>query len=78
MEMFKHKKFQAALIASLIALFGGYSTGLAESGDFAKALAFVDWMAVAAPWGAAILGQGIADFGKEKEKVKAELEALKQ
>ena len=64
--MFQHKKFQAALIASLVALLGGYSTGLAESGDFLQALARVDWTAVIVPWLVAIGAQGVADFGKEK------------
>lgn len=67
--MFEHKKFRAALLASLIALLGGYSAGLAETADFVQALMSVDWTAVVAPWIAAIVAQGVADFGKEKAKV---------
>lgn len=67
--MFEHKKFRAALVASLIALCGGYSAGLAEVGDFIQALTFVDWTAVIVPWLFAIAGQGLADLGKEKAKV---------
>lgn len=67
--MFKHKKFRAALVASLIALLGGYSAGLAESHDFIQALISVDWTAVVTPWLAAIAAQGVADWGKEKAKV---------
>lgn len=67
--MFQHKKFQAALLASLIALLGGYATGLTETGDFAQALVSVDWTAVIGPWLAAIVAQGVADLGKEKAKV---------
>lgn len=67
--MFQHKKFRAALLASLIALLGGYATGLAETGDFVQALMSVDWTAVIGPWLAAIAAQGVADFGKERAKV---------
>jgi hypothetical protein len=67
--MFQHKKFQAALLASLIALLGGYATGLAETGDFVQALMSVDWTATIAPWLAAIAAQGVADFGKEKAAI---------
>lgn len=67
--MFQHKKFRAALVASLVALTGGYSSGLAEVGDFVQALTFVDWTAVIVPWLFAIAGQGLADWGKEKAKV---------
>lgn len=70
--MFEHKKFRAALLASLIALLGGYASGLAESGDLIQALTRVDWTAVIAPWLFAIAGQGLADWGKEKAKVERE------
>jgi len=66
--MFKHKKFQAALVASLAALLGGYGSGLAETGDFVAALAMVPWTLVVAPWVVAIGGQGLADIGKEAAK----------
>ena len=75
--MFYHKKFKAALAASLIALFGGLSSGLAESGDFVSALIHVDWTMVITPWLVAIGAQGIADHGKEKAIIEGmELEGL--
>ena len=75
--MFYHKKFKAALVASLIVLLGGYSTGLAESSDFVAALVHVDWTGVIVPWLVAIGAQGIADHGKEKAIIEGmELEGL--
>lgn len=67
--MLQHKKFQAALVASLIAMLGGYAAGLAETGDFVQALLSVDWTAVIAPWLFAIGAQGAADIGKERAKI---------
>lgn len=68
-ELFKRKKFQAALIASLAAFLGQYAAGLATTGDYAAALATVNWDIVAAPWLVAIGAQGLADLGKEKAKL---------
>lgn len=73
--MFQHKKFQAALLASLIALFGGYASGLAKANDFVLALTYVDWTNVIIPWLFAIAGQAAADLGKEKAKIEREVDS---
>lgn len=67
--LFDSKKSRLALIGSLIALFGGLATGLAETGDLLSALIYVEWQLVITPWLLAIGAQGIADFGKEKAKI---------
>lgn len=64
--IFDHKKFRAAALASLVAFLGAYASGLSDTGDFIRALGNVDWTLVVGPWLAAIVGQGLADFGKER------------
>jgi hypothetical protein len=69
-ELFQHKKFRAALLASLAAFLGEYAAALATTyGDFWQALSLVNWTLVTAPWMVAIGAQGIADHGKERAKV---------
>ena len=70
--MLKHKKFQAALVASLTVFFGSYFSALASTGDFIEALALVEWVVVMAPWVVAIGAQGVADVGKEAAKINNE------
>lgn len=78
-ELFSHKKFKAAAISSLAAFLGEYGAALATTyGDFLQALSLVNWSLVVAPWMVAIGAQGIADHGKERERVAVEYDREKQ
>ena len=59
MDLIRSKKFQAALVALLVTIAVHYIPGLAE----------VPLEAVLTPFVAYILGQGLADLGKERAKV---------
>ncbi|MCP4415957.1 MAG: hypothetical protein GY805_05000 [Chloroflexi bacterium] len=60
MELLKSKKFQTSIIAVVVMLLG----------DVGLDLDPVALMGIVSPFIAYILGQGIADAGKEREKVK--------
>lgn len=62
MELLKSKKFQALLVGLLVLLVQQYIPGLDET----KATEVVALVV------AYIIGQGLADFGKEKAKVEAD------
>ncbi len=62
MDLLKSKKFQAAMIGLIVAIAGHYGLDLND-----QTLA-----ATLAPIVAYILGQGAADFGKEKAKIEAQ------
>lgn len=68
MDILKHKKFQAALVSSLVIFLGQYLPSMAGGGAW-QGLALVDWALVTAPIMVAIGAQGIADFGKEAKKI---------
>lgn len=74
-DLFQSKKFKATLIASLTALLGGYASGLADTGDFLKALALVDWTLVISPWFLYVGAQGVADIGKERAIAEGKIKA---
>lgn len=63
------KKFVAAFIAAAFLALGQFFPALAEHGDAVQALAAINWELVARPIYVAIGAQGIADVGKEREKV---------
>lgn len=62
MELLKSKKFQALVVGLLVLLVQQYIPGL----DEAKTTEVVALIV------AYIIGQGLADFGKEKAKVEAD------
>jgi hypothetical protein len=68
-----HKKFQAGFIVAITILLGQLLPAYAETGDIVLALAKVNWFEVSAPVMAAIGAQGLADLGKEKAKVEADV-----
>lgn len=59
-DIFKSKKFQAAVVGVLVVVLREYIPGLEG----------IDVTAVLAPIVAYILGQGVADLGKEAAKIK--------
>lgn len=59
MELLKSKKFQSAVIAVLVMI----------AGDLGLDLDPAALMAIVSPLIAYILGQGVADIGKERAKV---------
>lgn len=67
--MLQHKKFQAAIVASLLALLGGLSPAFTDGVSLVDALLTIDWNLVIAPWLVAIGAQGVADLGKERAKI---------
>lgn len=74
-KILMHKKFQAAFIASLSALFGIFGPALAEATTFWMALGMItsaEWMVILGPIMIAIGAQGWADSGKEAAKIRNE------
>ena len=71
-QILMHKKFQAAFIASLSALFGIFGPALAEATTFWIALGMItpaEWAIILGPVLVAIGAQGWADSGKEAAKI---------
>jgi len=65
MEIVKSKKFIAAILSSIIAFYGVYNGWTPDQ-----------MFAVIGPLMTYILGQGIADHGKEKAKIEHQYTAL--
>lgn len=73
-KILDHKKFQAAFLASISALFGIFGPALAESATFWIALGSIspaEWALILGPIMIAIGAQGWADSGKEAAKINA-------
>lgn len=76
-KILTHKKFQAAFMASLTALFGIFGPALAASTSLWMALGSItpsEWALILGPIMIAIGAQGWADAGKEAAKIKERLE----
>lgn len=71
-----HKKFQAAVFASLTALLGILGPALAVSATFWIALGSItsaEWVVILGPIMVAIGAQGWADSGKEAAKIRNDI-----
>lgn len=72
-QILNHKKFQAAFITAIAALFGILGPALAESSTFWIALGSItpaEWTIIIGPILVAIGAQGWADSGKEAAKIR--------
>lgn len=74
-EIFNHKKFQAGIVTTLTLLLAHLGPALEVSTTFWAAVGSIsptEWLIIIGPILTAIGVQGLADIGKEAEKVKSE------
>ncbi len=72
------KKFVAAFVAAVFLAFGQFFPAWAEHNDAVQALDSIQWELVARPIYVAIGAQGVADLGKEREKIVNGLKELQK
>ncbi len=72
-KIWNHKKFQAGIVTALTLLVGILGPALEASPTFWAAVGSItpaEWLLIVGPILTAILGQGVADIGKEAAKIK--------
>lgn len=72
-EIWNHKKFQAGIVSSLMLLLAQLGPALEVSATFWSAVGSItpsQWWLIIGPILAAIGFQGVADIGKESEKIR--------